>query len=387
MNRPTLVLALALLAVLLVCGVFVHRVNDAAERAVAANHRELDLAAVDRAAADVGADLEKARATLDGVRRAIRDGAVPLDDPNRLALELHATIVDDPMLTSVSFTRAVRSAFGADGRTVPAPDPRWQIAAARPDDDDAHVAIHRVARGGAGWVDDVQKVTLGRPSPSEPFRRVGDAPDPTASGAFVAAADKSAADVEVWRDLSYATVDAALIEGQRRVVVTVARSILDADGTFVGVVTVERVTHAPDEVAHADANHADERDVFVCDAKGGLLTRGNQTDTLESVDGYLRVATPPSPAIAEGIKSPLLRNLAPDGGVASGDVTVHRSDYAATFRALRGTEPWIVGAVSPAGRGARQARETARQANVALIALGVAALVTIGVALRMARKR
>ncbi len=335
----------------------------------------------------MSADLEKARATLDGVRRAIRDGAVPLDDPTRLALELHATIVDDPMLASVSFTRAVRSAFGADGRTVPAPDPRWQIAAVRPDDDDTHVALHRVARGGAGWVDDVQKVTLGRPSPTEPFRRLGDAPDPTTSAAFVAAADKSAADIEIWRDLAYATVDAALIEGQRRVVVTVARTILDADGTFVGVVIVERITHAPDEVAHAEANHADERDVFVCDADGGLLTRGNQTDALESLDGRLRLATPPSPAIAAGLKSPLLKNLPHDGGAASGEITVNRSEYAATFRAIHGAEPWIVGAVSPAGHGARQARETARQANWALVVLGVGALVTIGGALRTARKK
>jgi hypothetical protein len=385
-NRPTLAVALALLVVLLVSAVFVHRANEGAERAVAANRQELDVAAVDRAADAVTADLEKARATLDGVRRAVRDGAVTLDDPTRLGLDLHATLVDDPMIVSVAFTRAVRSSFGADGRTSVATDPRWEIAAVRPDDDDTHVLVHRVARGGGGWVDDAQKQTLGRPSPTEPFRRLGDAPDPTGDAAFVAAADKQAADLEIWRDLSYAAADAALPEAQRRVVVTVARSILDADGTFVGVVRVDRMTHAPDEVAHADVNHADERDVFVCDADGGLLTRGNQTDSLAPVDGWLRVATPPSPAIAESLRSPLLQPLSPDGGAVRGPITVQRSEYAATFRALRGSEPWIVGAVSPAGRGVRQARETSRQANWALAALGVGALVAIGAALRLGKK-
>jgi hypothetical protein len=386
-NRPTLAVALVLLVVLLVSGVFVHRANDGAERAISANRQELDVAAVDRAAGDVDADLEKARATLDGVRRAIRDGAIPLDDPTRLALVLHATVVDDPMLVSVSFTRAVRSAFASDGRTVPAADPRWSIAAVHPDDDEAHLAFHRVARGGSGWVDDVQKVTLGRPSPTEPFRRLGNAPDPTTDLSFVAAADQHADDLETWRDLSYASADSASPDALRRVVVTVARSVLDADGTFVGVVRVDRMTHAPDEVAHVDANHRDERDVFVCDADGGLLTRGNQNDPLETVDGHLRVAAPPSPAIAESLRSPLLEEVSPDGGVVSGTVAVNKSEYDATFKALHRSEPWIVGAVSPSGPGVRQARETRRQANWALSLASVGALVVVAAALRVARKR
>ena len=387
MNRPTLAILVALFAVLLVSAVFVHRANEGAEREVAANRRELDVAAVDRAAADVTRDLDAAKATLDGVRRALRDGAVPLDDPTRIAFALHATVVDDPMIVSASFTRAVRSAFAADGATVCAHDPRWEIAAVRPDDDDTHVVIHRVARGGAGWVDDAQKLTLGRPSPTEPFRRLGDAPDPTADAAFVAAADKHAADLAIGRDLAYAAADAALPEAERRVVVTVARSILDADGTFVGVARVDRRANAPDEIAYSEMNHADERDVFLCDADGGLLTRGNPTDARELVDGRLRVATPPSPAIAESLRSSLLRAVPPDGGVVSGPITARRSEYTATFRAVRGVEPWVVGAVSPDGRGARRARETAHQAYAALAAVGVAALVAVVFALRRAQKR
>ena len=95
----------------------------------------------------------------------------------------------------------------------------------------------------------------------------------------------------VWSDSHWSDRDTQLPPSQRRVLVSVQRTVEDADGHFVGVLQVGLLTRQLDRIAQFKLNPSDPRDphrVFLCDRFGQLISRVTPQDQIAEVGDDLR---------------------------------------------------------------------------------------------------
>src|SRR5438270_6620811 len=90
-------------------------------------------AAARRIEAQVSAELSGAEHALSDVEAAVRLGVVAPDDRRAVEAALFAELLRNEHLSEVTFTRANRSAFAADGAPGLDGDPRWQVSLFRID--------------------------------------------------------------------------------------------------------------------------------------------------------------------------------------------------------------------------------------------------------------
>jgi len=184
---------------------------------------------------------------LEDVERAVRAGAVAVDEPLPLEAALFTSMIDDVDLEEVTFTRATLLKYD-EGAAQLAPEGRWQLSVNR----SANGAI--VTRSTRRATDGSYAVAT-RPRGKDttlatvPFRPDGTAPDPTTHPTFGAAAAEDLRGTPVWSDLHWSELDLAAPARERRVVVSVQKAIEDGAGHFLGVVRVGLVTNRLDAIA------------------------------------------------------------------------------------------------------------------------------------------
>lgn len=145
---------------------------------------------------------------------------------------------------------------------------------------------------------------------------------------------------DISTDLHYSQLDKHLPEAQRRVVVTVQRTIHDPDGDLLGVLRVGRVTGQLDELARlAPASGAH---VFLCDSRGRLVTRLAAGDRVKLFpDDSLRVVSEVAPP--EVLAALEKAHRLEDRPFWFGEVPGHL----VSLQALPGTQGWLVAVVVP----------------------------------------
>ncbi len=302
--------------------------------------------------ARVGAELGVATHAVDEVERAVRVGAVDLDDLDAVEALLFTGLLNHPTLADLSLVHADRIGYAADGSVVLAPADRWQISVYRLDaDPDSAILTRHVWLEGGRFRAEKRERPRGGALLSAPFLPDADTTDPTVRAAFQIAAASNAQTSAVWTDLHFSQFDAALPPAQRRVAVDLERAVDDSAHEFVGVVRAGLLTRTIDALpsrALGDGSAGDPRRAFLCDAHGRLVTRLDANDPLEPIGDAVRVAPAHEPgSIREALASPILARITAAQPQGSTGLDVAGERFLATFRLLDGTPGWLVGIVAP----------------------------------------
>ncbi|HKA90374.1 MAG TPA: adenylate/guanylate cyclase domain-containing protein [Haliangiales bacterium] len=228
-------------------------------------------------------------------------------------------------------------------------------------DDDGQISVVRAAgsldtrwvhRDGDAWVADLRHRPPGGGLAAGAFARQGPAEDPTAHLTYTTPREPRFAGRALWSDLAYLQMDAEVPERLRRKGVTVQKAIRDPAGRVLGVVRAGAETRVLDELSRARVNEDDPLDphrVFVCDARGRLISRIIPTDVYDTVneDGApdpdgddVRVVTPPGPAIAAALARPELRAVQA-GKPAAARFDAPGGPYLVTFSRI--SDYWVLG--------------------------------------------
>ena len=323
-----------MLACLVVTGVLVAALTavtlSAWQRSIAGTAEELRAGTERRAEMLVDDFLGHLRRVVSDVDRRRAAGVCDLGDAERARACLVGAVAPDDVLAEATFTSASgwqASAWRAPTGGAPC---TTMIAAGR---DGAHVAT---VRCGA-------RVTTSA------------AGDPRKSSTYATPA-AIADDRIIWSDLSYAALDDALPEAERRVVVHALYTVRTPDGAVLGVLRVALLERELDEAfARIRVNESDPADpfrVFLADSDGRLVTRFRPTDRLRDMDDNLRIAPEDvPPAVAAALAD----------GRAPG--------YSVSFADLPGTQEWRVGIIGPDDYYARAPRRIRRIMTLAALAV------------------
>ena len=180
--------------------------------------------------------------------------------------------------------------------------------------------------------------------------------DPTLHPTFQAAVSANPASADFYgqlipTDLHWSQIDEKLPAAQRRVEVSVQKSIANARGQFEGVVRIGLMKTQIDRAVqlHITApNEPDPHLIFICDNAGRLITGwGDKSHVVVSNDDLRISPQDVPPVVARALQEPALQSMenTPDG--ASTSFIFDGQIYLCTFLALPGTQDWIVGIVVP----------------------------------------
>ncbi len=345
-------LSIAALAILL--GILFYVLFAGSRRAIIDSSASLRASASQRVQARVEAYLYQAQAAVAELERRLRDGGCATGDLAAVESCLFATATANPNLSEVTFTRARRLGFTADGEPQLDGGGKWQISvyretAAR----DTRICTRRTEAAGA---DPFVAATRCR----NPERVLVDAPgagttapaaDPTQHPTFTTPASRAFSATPIWTDLSYAELDLALAPANRRVVVTVMKAIEAPGGELVGVARVGLLaTHIDQEIAEIRVNPEpdDPFRIFVCDDQGRFVARLSSDDPITVSGDDLRIAPHTVPhEIDAAVHHEALARAAGAPHGAMGTLELAGETYAVSFQGLAYTRGWYVGVVGP----------------------------------------
>ena len=329
--------------------------------------------------------LEPAPETVAQFQREVSSGLVEARDPRSVEQALFKLLLANPNLGEVTLTYAERTGYDADGNAQLTATPRGQITAARSiaADGESQVWTRHIFQESGGFVSELRAPEkraqfLARP----PVRETGGVPDdPTAHLTFLTPAREGFRGRLLWSDLHWSQLDDAQPPERRRVEVSVQQVINDAAEKFAGVLRVGLLTRQLDDAiksAKIVANGSpDPHRVFICDADGRLITRLAPDDQLVEDNDDLRVAPASLPAeVKAALSMPRLRDASASAPVVSGSVRNGDEDFLTTFRALTGTQDWILGIVVP--RAFYLGKLIAMRNRLLVISLGIIAALVIG---------
>jgi adenylate cyclase len=381
----------------IVLGGLVYVLQTASRSAVADSAAALRDSASEQVRARVEAYLGQAATTADALGARLRDGSCATTDggadggADGAAIEscLFAAAAANPNLSEVTFTRAVRTGFAADGQPVLAADGRWQLSVYRDRAGDAARLCTRHTWQDAGEFTGQFIATVRCRAPAQallappPERAVeGEIPDPASHLTFTTPASRAFSGQVVRTDLSYAELDTDLPPAARRVVVTLMTAIEDR-GALVGVVRVGLLAaRIADEVAAIRVNPepGDPFQIFLCDGDGRLVTPVAPGDRLAPSGDDLRIVPAHGSAMVDlAVRDPALRRAAAGDAPATGRYELDGRSYDVSFRPLAGTQGWFVGIAGPEDYYLSALRGTLTR--LLALALGVIALALAGGAL------
>lgn len=381
-RRPRTTLAqvflLVTLGTVVLVGLLLFGFLQASRRSILDAADELRRSAARRVESNVQDELGRAKRAVDDVALEHRAGTVDVTDPRSVERALFAALVDEPALSDATFTHAV--VRYDDGVAALAPRDRWQVSVFRASADPG-AAIHTrvvVERDGA-FVAELRRRARGAPLGDATTPEWMRADDPTQHLTFKSAVDEQGA--PLWSDLHWSELET---DAERRVVMTVQRAIKDGKGDVKGVVRVGLFTEQVDAVTRvrvSDDEATDPHVIFLCDPAGRLITRAVPADALEVSGDDLRFPSARAPdAVRAALRDPRLAKLA-GAETITGELVVGGERHLATYRALEGTQDWIVGIVVPE-RHYTRSLQAVRDRYLALF-LGVIAFVAVGGALTL----
>jgi len=285
----------------LVAGLFAIFI-ESSRKAMLGSARLLGDSAAMRIDGEVHAELHQAAHTIRNVERTLQSGLVEATPAPALEALLITELLDDEQVAEVTFTHTDDAHLRTSGP--------WQLSAFR-SSDAASVLIRRVALVDGRFEAEVYEHPLAAGSAGSATRLSTTATqDPTTEPGFRDAAALPRGQT-TYGDLVYAERDAGLVTERRRVVQTVQQAVEDRDGSFVGVVSVQLLARTVDAVSQVKVNAADPLDphrVFLCDSRGGLITRLSKEDHFVPTDGALaaadcRCAEQPAPQASRAERS------------------------------------------------------------------------------------
>jgi len=354
--KPTLgqVFALSLAGLMVMLVLLVGIVLHASSESIEDSSERLRDQAAQEVAGRVTVFLAGAPERVRQFQAEIGNGLVEPRDPGSVEAALFAQLLADPNLGELSLTYGEEKGFDSEGQIILEDTPRGEMSVSRETSaaGDRFWSRHVHLDGGA-FVADRRELRPGSSFRALPVVReqTGVLPDPTGHLTFKSPARRQAEGQLLSSDLHWSQLDDVLPEQKRRVEVSVQQVVRDSAGKFVGVFRVGLLTHQLDravQIQIASSGQSDPHQIFICDPEGRLITRLTPSDTLVEFEDALRISSAKVPAeVAAALKTPTLAAISEQSPVASGHFRDRGKEYLANFRALPGTQDWIVGIVAP----------------------------------------
>ena len=360
---------LTTLAFALVGGATLVAFFASSEREIVARSGERRDAVAARVEMRTSAELGVAVKAIEEVDQAIQYGALDPDDADAVEARLFSELLDHLTLSDVTLTQA-----GPSGLTRQTSVFRATAEAS------SEIWTRRIRRGDGGLVAEVRRRPPSGALRVIPFEVEPGTPDnPTHHATFEVPLEPKNYGRLLWSDLSYSELDGTRPQAERRVVLSLQRTLADARGRFIGVFRVALFARTIDAIPRLGAEDVDPggpAEVFLCDEQGRLLTRLRPDDALVSLGNDLRVdASRAPPEIAAAL-------LHPGEG---GPIVAAGTRWLATFRGIQGSQGWLVGIVVPETYYTRDLRRLRDRFLLTVLALTVLALVAGAAALRPVR--
>ncbi len=347
-----MVLGLALLFFLILRG---------SEKTILQSAEQFRTAASEEISKRITSYLSEAIVAVDDFEKHTRYGLVDLHNPQSIRAALLSLLLANDNISEASFTSGESRGFDADGNIRLVPSTRQQITVFRtssPQQEAPPFICRQITARGDRFVSQSrlfqEKTHNWEITPPLPYPD-----DPTASLTFQTPASRAFYGQLLWTDLYWSQFDEALPEAQRRVEISVQKTVDDAGGRFAGVIRIgllnEQVTRAIRyDIGAANSRQESPYRIFLCDNAGGLITGFNSGDRIVAdSDGDLRVVPkdlPPEVAVA--LQQSSLRDIDADHPTAATHFRIGSMTYLCTFLAISSveenlTQGWIVGIVVP----------------------------------------
>jgi adenylate cyclase len=346
--RPTLrqVFGFSLIGLLLGLALVFYFVLNGSERTILQSaERYRDLASRE-VAARVTDYLNEAPLAIDQFEKQVRYNLIQPKNPDSVEPALLSLLLANDSISEATLTYAddTRGNIGANSASS------------------GQVAVLRSPKGGAfvykrTWFDNgrfvSQSTTWGNrtQSPGAALEPPGPAADPTAHPTFQTPLRPDFYGQLVWADLHWSQIDEGMPEAERRVEVSVQKTIENGQRKFAGVLRIGLVKSLIDQAVQQHLTAGNARDphlIFLCDSAGRLITGfGDKNKVMASGDD-LRIPGMDVPAVvARALQEPSLSKVADTAPSAASSFRFGNQDYLYTFMALPQTQEWIVGIVVP----------------------------------------
>ena len=346
--RPTLrqVFVLAGLGLLLGLGLLFYLGLSGSEKTIlksSDNYRRLASRFI---ASRVTAYLDQAPMAVTNFQEQVQYGVVNFKNNVSVQRGLLSLLLANENISEATLTYATSKGFAPDGQMRVDPTSAGQIAivrSAKPGE-----FIRRLT-----WYQDGKFVAvsdmLTPDSPPLPMPN-STVPDPTQHLTFQTTSSHRYYGQLIPTDLHWAQLDEGLPEAQRRIEVSVQKTVEDTHGNFAGVLRVGLLAANIDEAVQqhiTGAGQPDQHLIFLCDQDGRLITGFPGHDRVTVVGDDLRIPSNgiPEPVI-RALHDPVLPNVDEDHP-ASTSFRLNGKIYLCTFQALPLTQGWIVGIVVP----------------------------------------
>jgi adenylate cyclase len=353
-TRPSLgqILLLSFLGLAAALGVlFAIVLNETRESIMTSSERVRE-----QASREIGARvvsfLATAPDTVAGFQEEIALGLVNANDPKAVETALFTLLLAEKEIGEISFTRADQTGFDENGDAELAARPRWQISVVRSETINGKEQLwsRYVYPANSGFIAERQTLEAADSAATPPPTKVA-AMDPTTHLTFVTPANKEFQGELLWSDLHWSEFDTTERDEDRTVEVSVQQTISDAAGKFAGVARVGLLAAQLDRAVQLRLTSVKEEDphrIFLCDLGGRLITRGVSSDTVTLSGDDLRLNPPDLPSeIAHALADARLKAIGGHNSVISGQFRQDGREFLTTFRALPGTQDWLVGIVVP----------------------------------------
>jgi adenylate cyclase len=290
--------------------------------------------------------------TVAALQEQIKLRLIDANDPKAVETALFSLLLAKKQIGEISFTRADQTGFDENGAAQLAARPRWQISVVRSESASGEEQFwsRHVYPENSGFVAERQTLEPASSATMPPSTKVT-AMDPTTHLTFATPASKEFQGELLWSDLHWSELDTAQRDEERTVEVSVQQTISDATGKFAGVARVGLLAEQLDRVVQLRLTSMNEHDphrIFLCDLDGRLITRGVSSDTVTLSGDDLRLAPPDLPSeIVHALADSKLNAIGGHTRVISGHFRQNGREFLTTFRALPGTQDWLVGIVVP----------------------------------------
>ena len=290
--------------------------------------------------------------TVAALQEQIKLGLIDANDPKAVETALFTLLLAKKQIGEISFTRADQTGFDENGAAQLAARPRWQISVVRSEttNDEEQLWSRHVYPENSGFVAERQILDPASSATMPPPTKVA-AMDPTTHLTFATPANKEFQGELLWSDLHWSELDTTQRDDERTVEVSVQQTISDAVDKFAGVARVGLLAEQLDRAVQLRLTSANEHDphrIFLCDLEGRLITRGVSSDIVTLSGDDLRLAPPALPSeIARALAESKLDAIGGHTPVISRHFRQDGREFLTTFRALPGTQDWLVGIVVP----------------------------------------
>jgi adenylate cyclase len=348
--RPTLrqVFGFSLLGLLLGLSLLFYLVLNGSQKTIlrsAENYRELVSREVVRL---VTTYLYEAPLAVTHFEQEVKYGRIDPKNLDSVERGLLSILLANNNISEATLTYANRKGMNPDGSVVTDPASAGQVAVLRSTTTGEFVS-KRTWFNGKQFVSRSSVLTQASLLSGKPSTAFVPALDPTAHPTFQGALKFEGRLIST--DLHWAQIDETLPEAQRRVEVSVQKSINDSEVHFVGVLRVGLMKSQIDgavEPATTGLAAGDLHLIFICDNQGRLITGFGKQDQVAVSGDDLRIAPVDVPAVvARALREPELAAIDRDQPLAATSFRMGKETYLCTFRYLPGTQDWIVGVVVP----------------------------------------